>query len=625
MSSKNIPQDAFMIALVGNPNTGKTTIFNGLCRSKQKTGNYPGTTIEKKIGLCNLAHQKIRVLDLPGLYSLQTSSLDGEITKKGILGKLNGIEAPDLLLFVADATNLRRNLFLFTQISEIGLPILVVLNMQDQMEASGVHLDISQFERRLGVPVVPLVGHKTEDIETLKKTINDFIEKEKYQTPYIFSSKNEEEERIFTKLYQEINKKNEEIKLSRFELREYLLSFSHEEVDENHIFFSQNGWSPQSKKQTIIEAIKEYKKLLEKNPAIPILSRYSWIDSILKRVLKKKNKLPLLKSHKWDKILTHRFWGLFLFATIMYIIFQSIYSWAEPAVNGIEISLEYLTQKIDFLLTDLPLLQSFVQDGVISGIGAVLVFLPQIIILFFFIAVLEDSGYLVRAAFLMDRLFSWSGLNGRSFIPLLSSFACAIPGILSTRVMPERNVRLATILIAPLMSCSARLPIYLLFIGAFIEPLYGPGLATLCLFFMHSLGPLTALPIAWLINRGLSKKAKKSSFIMEFPPYRRPNPLNIFLRVHGAAKKFTVKAGTIILFFSIIIWGLSYFPQVSQPKANVIRTQSHSVTNKQKQTRQLEHSYLGKMGKAIAPVFSPLGFDWKITMEYSQPFLLVSF
>ena len=613
-SSSQIPS----LALVGNPNTGKTTLFNGLCLTRQKTGNYPGTTIEKKSGFCQLSQARVQIFDLPGLYSLRSVSPDEKISKDALFGYSTAIRRPDLLLFVLDATNLRRNLFLFSQISEVGIPTIVVLTMQDQIQASGIHLDVKGLEQKLEIPIIPVVSYRAEDIRYLKTVIEKALSEKPMAPP--FRSGHTGEQKIIEELYTKLSAKSTiKDSLSFFEIRE-LLS---EEQDHLNLLAKLHLTNKSDLDSQVQDLQQSYHKLIKENPALPTLFRYRWIDSILKKIKVQKQSEGFLNSQKWDRLFIHRFWGPCIFVALMYFMFQSIYTWAEPAMLTIETIMTYLGNLAAAPLVDMPILRSLVQDGIISGVGSVLIFLPQIIILFFFISLLEDSGYLVRAAFLMDRLFSWSGLNGRAFVPLLSSFACAIPGILSTRVIAEHRVRLSTILIAPLMSCSARLPIYLLLIGAIIAPIYGPGAATLALFLMHAVGAVIALPLVWVFNRSLQPKSRNNSFIMEFPPYRKPRAYNVFLRVQDAAKKFTIKAGTIILFFSIVIWAMAYFPRVQtkqSPDAQQSSVPEMRAIHEFPAQTQLRSSYLGQIGNFLSPLFAPLGFDWKITVGILSAF-----
>ena len=377
---------------------------------------------------------------------------------------------------------------------------------------------------------------------------------------------------------------------------------------------------------------------LQENEISQSIQRFRWIDNVLKKVKQDAKKQKLSYNRKLDNLFTHRFGGLIIFVALMYIIFYAIYTGAEPAMEWIENGLQHLSILIEPWLPANPMIVSLVQDGILGGVGAILVFLPQIVILFFFIALLEDSGYLVRASFLMDKLFSWTGLNGRSFIPLLSSFACAIPGIMATRAIPEERARLCTILIAPLMSCSARLPIYVLMISSFIAPQLGSFVATLCLFAMYMLGPILALPLVYFFNRSIFfKKSNMDLFLLEFPPYRRPRFFNVYYRTYSAGKKFIIKAGSIIFLLSLFIWFLAYFPitkQNNQDSAENAWQQRQEIQTKTLKNQavteiktplsspspSIENSYLGRVGTFLTPLFAPLGFDWKITVAVISSF-----
>jgi ferrous iron transport protein B len=363
--------------------------------------------------------------------------------------------------------------------------------------------------------------------------------------------------------------------------------------------------------------------------------RYGWAQNVVDQVERREETGPSL-TDRLDGFLIHRFFGLIIFAGIMFLVFQSIYTWAVPFMDLIDFLFVSLSAGVGSLFEDMPVLQSLIADGVIAGVGSVVIFLPQIIILFLFVAVLEDSGYLARTAFLMDKLVSWTGLNGRAFIPMLSGFACAIPAIMATRVMPDPKARMATILVTPLTSCSARLPVYLLLISTFIEPRFGAGWAAFCLFAMHALGLVLALPIAWLLNRKVLK-SRPLPFVLEMPSYKMPKAGNVLYRAGQAGGSFLRQAGTIIFACSILIWALSYFPRspsIEEPieaeyAVKIAALGQEDLSPEELAERMerldeekssaiagayLEHSYLGRAGKAVQPVFAPLGFDWKISV-----------
>ncbi len=607
------------IALIGNPNTGKTSLFNGLCRTRQKTGNFPGTTVAKKSGTCLLKNGQVEILDLPGLYSLHAKSPDEQIACDILLGSNEDTKKPDLLLFIMSSIHLKRNLFLYSQVIELGIPVIVLLTMYDQILSSNNKpiVDIALLQKKLNVSLLPTISHQSLYIEKIKELLGQkYIQNNASSlspfAPSHFSSSDAEEKMIEEAL------KKQKMNLSRFEIREM--------ISQNRTLEPTLMKNDPLLFEHIHKSRQKYATLHFKNPAAQALSRYTWIDEILQDVQKETPRDSYLKKNL-DRLLTHRVYGLLIFIAIVGLMFQSIYAWADPAVSSIEGLTEATGDLARNYLSSVPFFRDLVVGGVIAGVGSVLVFLPQIVILFFFIAVLEDSGYLARVAFLMDRLLSWSGLNGRAFIPLLSSFACAVPGILSARVIPDAGARINTILAAPFMSCSARLPIYLLFIGAIIEPQFGAIAAAFCLFFMHSIGILVAIPALRLLNQGFLKKPSSESFFMELPPYHFPNFRNVFFRVYEAARKFTLKAGTVILCFSILIWALSYFPRPlaeTEPTGNEkIATEKNPIRKKEEiqenkailsEKTQLENSFLGRFGKFTAPLFAPLGFDWKISI-----------
>ena len=401
----------------------------------------------------------------------------------------------------------------------------------------------------------------------------------------------------------------------------------------NNSFIPQFGLSPADSSEPSSNELANKAK-------IPQL-RYQWAQRVVESVEKRMIKDQSSMLERLDIFLTNRFSGFIVFFIMMYLLFQTVYTFSEPIMESIENGFNFLRNYSNQFLGFNPVLNSFVQDGVISGVGSVMIFLPQIVLLFILISILEDSGYLSRAAFLMDKLFAWTGLNGRSFIPLLSCFACAVPGIMSTRVIPDYKTRLITILIAPLISCSARLPVYILLIGTFIQPVWGAGWAAFVFFAMHSIGLLIALPIAWIFNRSLLQK-EYPTFFLEMPPYRRPYFKNVFYKGFEAGKKFVIKGGKIIFTFSMIAWLLTYFPRpqevaikqhkIYEQKINEISSTTDPQTIKSKideleKKREkdigqayLEQSYLGRAGKWIYPIFAPLGYDWKITLGILSAF-----
>lgn len=621
------PKKSFHILLVGNPNTGKSTLFNLLTGIRQRTGNYPGVTIEKKSGY--FQHDDIRydVTDVPGTYSLAASSADERIAVDAITGHIKGLAKPDCVICVVDASNLTRNLFLYSQISDMGIPIIIALNMMDTAKKRGIQIDTSLLSEKLGgVPVIPLSARQKMGIDELKKGIHTLC------TAPVTPAQIAWPECVNTAcsiLDKQIAHHGLE-SLSPSESRRAVF-------DSNASILDRIGF-PKNEKVGALDAARSSLRQAGYNPlAAEALIRYEYLHALTADCLQHPDTPFPSNSESIDKLLTHRVWGLLIFIGMMYLVFQSIYSWSAPFMDLIDLLTGMLANQVSPWFDQMPTLQSLVVDGMISGVGSVIIFLPQILILFFFIALLEDTGYMPRAAFLMDKIFSWCGLNGKCFVPLLSSYACAIPGILSARTIEDPKARLVTIFIAPLMSCSARLPVYVLIIGAFIEPVYGTTWAAITLLVMHFVGILIALPIAFLLNR-LVLKTPAQPFVMELPHYHIPKLRDVLIRMWEPGKEFIIRAGTIIFAFSIILWALLYFPRpadlaittkdsfvqsyalkenISQAAALESINQDETLQNKldsQLSGAFLEQSYLGQFGKWIQPVFAPAGFDWKITV-----------
>ena len=499
------------IALVGNPNCGKTSLFNTLTGTRQKVANYAGVTVERKEGSFNLpSGDAVRVLDLPGTYSLKPSSLDEEVTRAVCLGELKGEILPDIFICVVDATNLSLHLSLVLEVRALNRPMILVLNMMDEVKKRGISIDKDKLSQLLGIPVVEAVAVKTKGIQDL---INQLDQKNLFITPY-------------------------HAELSHFE--------QVKQITKQVILNNDNG---------------------DKRTAF------------------------------LDKIFLHPVLGLVILTLTMFVMFQAVFIWATPFIEFIENFVAWLSDFIGPLIQH-PLLKSLVVDGVIAGTGSVLAYMPQILILFFFILMLEESGYLPRAAFLLDKLMSKAGLSGRSFIPLLSSFACAIPGIMATRSISSERDRLATIMIAPLMTCSARLPVYALLIAAFIpnQLIYGwLSLQGLVLFGLYMSGIVSALLVS-LFLKFVRKDKTESIFIFELPTYRIPDIRNIALGLYDRATIFLKRVGGIIVALSILLWVLVTFPQppdnASMPAIN--------------------YSLAGQLGHLIHPIFAPIGFTWEI-------------
>lgn len=621
------------IALVGNPNTGKTTLFNRLTGARQRVGNYAGVTVEKKTGVTRIprtgttngaAEEKVTVIDLPGTYSLAASSDDERVVIDVLMGRMEATARPNVVVCVVDATNLMRNIFLASQVADIGLPIVIALNMSDAAREQGLHINAELLSERLGVPVVPTVASRGEGLDQLKSTIAEVLDQQKQAVaPMPWP----DAVNAGVQQLREAFERDTGRTVGRVELLRMLF-------DADSALPKRLRWNESSYQAIVGEA----RKTLEQNGLNPLSAepvlRYARLGELLEGVVTQaETERRATSGESADRLLTHRVWGLVIFIAMMWVVFQSVYWFADFFMVGIENIFGWIGDFAGSLLVATPMLQSLVVDGVIAGIGGVIVFLPQILILFFFISLLEDTGYMARAAFLMDKLFAWCGLNGKSFVPLLSSFACAIPGVMATRTIEDPKARLTTILIAPLMSCSARLPVYVLLIAAFIEPTYGAFWAGFALFAMHFVGLIVALPIAWLVNRFILK-SKPIPFVMEMPPYRAPQMRDVIWRMSQRGGAFLKRAGTVIFAMTIIIWALSYFPHSESVRIDFARDIAAArnvelddamaiVENDYADElagRYLESSYMGMMGKALQPIFAPAGFDWKITVGVVSSF-----
>jgi ferrous iron transport protein B len=602
-----------IVAVVGNPNSGKTSLFNSLTGASQKVGNYPGVTVERVSANLKLGEKTVEVIDVPGLYSLSPQSADEQVALDTILGS-NGQPKPDLLVCVVNAASLERNLFLYSQIADTGVPVVVALTMADLLLQRGEDIDITKLSNLLEVDVVPVLAHKGKGMAFLKEVLDRNL-KEPKAAQREFGLPAALEEKVDT-VHERMARFG--MDTPRAEIRIALLKpesqfgSALENVPELLELF-------QRTRKEVAEAGVEAKDI--------VANRYQWTKATESAVITSNGKPSKSKTEKIDKILTHRFWGLLVFVAVMYLVFQSIYTFSGPLMQSIEGAFSWFGDQVGAQLAGIPWLRSLVVDGIIAGMSAAMVFLPQILVLFLCISVLEGTGYLARAAFLMDRLLGWCGLNGRAFIPLLSSFACAIPGIMAARVMPDPKSRLATILVAPLMSCSARLPVYVLLIGAFIEPRFGPVWAGFTLFAMHFLGLAVAIPIVAILNRGVIK-AKRIPFLLELPPYQLPNLRDVWIAVYQRGKVFVTTAGTMIFMMSVLIWAASYFPRPAEADARYsaeYQKRFVGVADKPSEDaylneQRLEHSFLGRFGRAISPVFAPAGFDWRITTSILAAF-----
>jgi len=510
------------IALVGNPNSGKTALFNALTGARQKVANYAGVTVERKEGqLVTPGGRTVSVLDLPGTYSLRARSPDEVVTRDAVLGRLAGETAPDVLVCVADATNLRLVLRLVLELKQVGRPFVLALNMFDIAQRQGLRIDVEQLAREVGAPIVTTVATRKRGLDELLTQVDT-------------------------------------------------LTLTHSNAGDN-------TWREPS--------------------AGEIRAAHAEAQRIFKTCVRPPER-PDTVTGKIDSVLLHPVAGLVILFGLLFVMFQAVFTWAAPAMDAIDAGFAALGGLVSSHLPE-GLLSSFIADGLIAGVGSVLVFLPQILILFFFILLLEDSGYMTRAAFLMDKIMGGAGLHGRAFIPLLSSFACAIPGIMSTRVIDNKQDRLTTILVAPLMTCSARIPVYTLIIGAFIPQtkVWGLSLQGLVMFGLYAAGIVFALLVSFVIRR-IFWRGTVEPFMMELPTYRWPEPRNVLLNLWTRAKIFLNRAGRIILPLMVLVWVLATFPYPPEGATGPA----------------IDYSIAGRLGKFLAPLMHPIGFNWQMTV-----------
>lgn len=596
------------VALAGNPNSGKTTVFNGLTGLRQKVANYPGVTVERKTGRCRLPGGTVaHIIDLPGSYSLISRSPDEQIAMEVLRGLRADTAAPDAVVVVVDASNLQRNLYLVSQLIEMGKPLVVALNMMDVAERRGLHVSPQRLAKQLGVPVVPVVAHKRKGIEQLKRAI---LEAKVAPMPDWPLPQEMREELLLVGGGLGLLTPQQNLERSKATAERLLIGDRAADLHEI--------WKQEPVAALLDHAGRRLARLGIDPMQADIEAHYRWIDAVAASSLVPAGQ-PLAEpdqtrgyaaratlTDRVDAILVHRFWGLVIFAAVMASLFVTIFWLAQPIMNGMQNGIVFVGHWLTHRLPQGPL-KSMLNDGVIGGVGTVIAFVPQIALLFFFLAILEDSGYLSRAAFLMDKLLARVGLHGKSFIPLLSSFACAIPGIMAARTIESRRDRLATILIAPFMSCSARLPVYALLIGTFFashSALVQAGIMLGC----YALGILAAVATAWVFKRSLLKGGA-TAFILELPSYKVPQLSQVARQVWLNAGEFVTKAGTTILAFSVVLWALAYYPRLpaGREQAALLGGGPNAVT-----AAQSEYSFAGRVGHAMEPALRPLGFDWKM-------------
>lgn len=567
---------------------------------RQKVGNFAGVTVERVEGSYQLPDgERVAVLDLPGSYSLSANSPDEEIALEVLLGHAPGIPRPDVIVVVVDALHIERNLYLTTQLLELGLPVVVALNQIDAANAAGVEIDIPELIHELGVTVVPTVATRRDGLEILRRAI--------MQAPSLpRPSRRFELATVATEALAPVQKLVMDAGYSANVADMEALRLLAVATPEKHLAHI-DGLSDavtQARTDLLDAGI---------NPrGLEAEVRYGWISGVCSRNVIHNPSTRHLIGDRIDAIALHRVGGPLVFLAIMGLVFQAIFSWVTPIADGVESFVGYLGSTVGSFLPPGDL-RSLLVDGIIAGVGSVVVFLPQIAILFLAIGILEDSGYMARAALVMDRYMRRVGLHGKSFIPMLSGFACAVPAIMSARTIEEPKDRLATIMVVPLMSCSARLPVYTLLIGSFVPATLVFGvfnLQGLTMFGMYLLGTLAALAVAAIFKRTLLR-APSRPMLIELPPYRLPRPSSLAISVTHRAMLFLKRAGTVILAVSILLWALATYPKTEAPPGTPIEVA---------QEQQLEQSFLGQVGRGIEPVVRPLGFDWKIGVSIAASF-----
>ena len=584
------------VALIGNPNTGKTSVFNSLTGLNQKVGNYPGITVDKKEGICKLSRGvKAHILDLPGTYSLNASSIDENVVIELLLNK-NDKDFPDLAVVVSDVENLKRNLLLFTQIKDLKIPSILVINMSDVMARKGISLNVPKLEEKLHTKIALVSTRKNTGIDDLKNLIENYRVLPKNQcldttiidTDYFKRLEkafpNQDLYKLWVVITQDVNFRNitrNELNITKFQTK----------------------------------TASELKRLQQKEA----IKRYQFINEVLKETqIIDLSKAKDLRS-KLDRILTHKIWGYLIFFTTLLVIFQAIYDWATVPMDLIDSTFASLAEWIKNTYPNGGKITDLVAEGIVAGIGGVVIFIPQIAFLFLFISILEESGYMSRVVFLMDRIMRRFGISGKSIVPLISGAACAIPAVMATRNIENWKERLITILVTPFMTCSARLPVYLIIIALVIPSgdFFGVSYQALTLMLLYIIGFVMAIFSAYVLDKVL-KIQRKTFFVVEMPSYKVPLIKNVIITVIEKTKTFVFEAGKIILAISVILWVMaSYGPgeKFNNAKEIVSNQSIYSSTSELEDkiaAYRLEHSYIGIVGKTIEPVIKPLGYDWKI-------------
>jgi ferrous iron transport protein B len=619
------------VALIGNPNTGKSTLFSALAGIHQHIANYPGATVEKKTGTMNFAGVRYELVDLPGLYSLAPRSRDEMVAVDLLLGRQKDYPPIDAVICIVDAANLARNLYLTSQVLELGLPTVLAVNMLDVVYARDIEIDLARLEQQLGIPVVGIQAHRRVGVAELKIALARAVAAKPCTSETIFPQVFERETSWLVEKCESFSAADEtKTPMPSFLARRLLLD--------------SNGYLDRTVSSDLDIDLTEYLELARGRlaaagcnvPGVETSARYDWVHRILNGVVTEPGHYHHTYSDHIDRVLTHRVAGPAIFAALMLLMFQAVFVWAHPAMDAIQAAIGALGAWVEGRMAE-GTLRSLLVDGVISGAGGVLAFLPQILILYFFIGILEDCGYMARAAFLMDRAMSRIGLSGKSFIPMLSSFACTVPGIMAARVIEDERDRLTTILVSPLLTCSARLPIYALLIAAFIPGrsfLHGlVNLQGLTLAGLYVLGIVMAVGTAMVLKRTLLR-GRPPPFVMELPGYKWPSLRTVAYRVGQRGWVFLRCAGTLIMAVSVLVWaGLYYphYPKIAAPLAKECRELQSQLERmdpgdplkaetaariyqlqRDIETAHQHNSLLGRLGRFIEPAVKPLGWDWRI-------------
>ncbi len=630
------------LALAGNPNVGKTTLFNALTGAHQKVANYPGVTVERKSGrLAGTENgRSVEVVDLPGTYSLNPKSVDERVAFDALVGRIEGEPAPDVVVCVVDATNLERNLYLVTQVLDLGLPVVVALNMTDAAAEAGIEVNHVALATWLGVPVVPVAARNGEGIDRLRRAVLNPPPPARGVDWEVMPAVEAELDGLADALGDEVP--DVPPARRRFEALGALTS--------DPLLAPWKTRAPR-----FAERIESVREAFEARPVpykmAEMTGRYGWISPVASQVVRHTRAADeRTLSDQIDAVVTHRIWGPLIFGGVLLLIFQAVFTWAVPVMDGIEWLVGVTGEGLRFVLPD-GVVEDVLVEGALTGVGNVLVFLPQILLLFFFLGLMEDTGYMARTAFIMDRAMRRVGLSGGSVVPMLSAYACAIPGIMAARTLADERDRIITIMVVPLQGCSARLPVYVLFIAAFIPAgsLFGiVGYQGLAMTSLYVLGTVMAFVAAWVLRRFVFK-GEGSGFVMELPPYRMPQPRYLWRRMVDRAKVFVVRAGKIIFGLSIVLWFLASYPKADLPpelaaraeaaeaqvgerfvevepevRAELEGTEEASIDDaleaadvasvqNEVASYQVRNSYIGRFGHAIEPVMRPLGFDWKIS------------